>query len=65
MLSDMVGRGSFHRHIMTSGGMSASPVSTAQLANESIFPAMPMTKTADTQSIARMGLIETSCMFLM
>lgn len=63
MLSDMVWRGSFHRHIMTSGGTTATPVTTVQLENESKFRAMPMTNTANTQSIAMMVLIETSCMF--
>ena len=63
MLSDMVWRGSFHRHIITSGGTTATPVRTAQPKNESTFSAMPMMNAANTQSMARMSLIETSCMF--
>ena len=63
MLSDMVWRGSFHRHIMTSGGTTATHVRTAQLENESSFPTMPMMNVADTQSMAMTDLIDKSCMF--
>jgi hypothetical protein len=57
MLSDMVWRGSFHRHIMTSGGRTAR---AAQLVSAFRFPAMPAKHTAETQTAARMPLIDTS-----
>jgi len=60
MLSDMVWRGSFHRHIMTSGGTRATPVRTVQLGKECIFPAMPKMSTIEIQSIAMMALVDTS-----
>ena len=61
MASDMVGRGSFHRHIMTSGGMAATAARIAQLGNAFEFPAMPTMDTIETQSMAMMVLIDTSC----
>ena len=63
MLSDMVWRGSFHRHIMTSGGTTATTVTTAQLENESKCRAIPMMNVADTQSRAMMDVIDKRCMF--
>lgn len=63
MLSDMVWRGSSHRHIMTSGGTIAIAARTAQLENDPQFPAMPMMSVADIQSMAMTRLIENSCMF--
>lgn len=63
MLSDMVWRGAFHRHIKMSGGTTATPARRVQLENESTFPAMPMMNAADTQSMTMMSLIGTSCMF--
>ena len=65
MLWDMVWRGSFHRRIMMSGGTTATPVRTVQLGAEFTFPAMPAMDTADTQSMAQMALMETSCIFQM
>jgi hypothetical protein len=63
MAWDMVGRGSFHRHIMMSGGITATTPRAVQLANEFICPAMPTMDTVETQSIAMMALIDTSCIF--
>jgi hypothetical protein len=63
MGSDMVWRGSFHRHIMTSGGMTTTAARTVQLANEFRFPAMPTMETVENQSVAMMALIDTSCTF--
>lgn len=63
MLCDVVWRGSFHRHIMTSGGRTAMPARTVQLENEFTFPAMPAIDTAKTQSSAMVVLIDTSCIF--
>jgi len=63
MLSDMVGRGLFHRLIMTSGGTTRRPVRSVQLENESTLPAMPKTNAANTQSTIVMGLIESNSIF--
>ena len=60
---DRVWRGASHRHIMTSGGRTATPARTIQLDNELKFPAMPAVHTAEIQSTAMTALIETSCMF--
>ena len=62
MVCDMVWRGAFHRHIMTSGGRTATPATTIQLDNELTLPAMPALHTAEIQSPAMMAF-ETSCMF--
>ena len=45
MFSDMVWRGLFHRHIMTSGGRTARPARAVQLDSEFRFPAMPAIHT--------------------
>ena len=63
MLWDMVWRGSFHRRIMTSGGRTATPARTVQLEIEFKFSAMPAMDTAEIQSMAKMALIDTSCIF--
>jgi len=63
MVSDIVGPGSFHRHIMTTGGTTATAARTAQLGKEFECPVMPaMVHTAETQSMAMMDLSDTSCM---
>ncbi len=62
MVSDNVRRGSFHRHIMTSGGRTATPARTLQLAKEFVFPPTPTMATVDTQSRAITAAIDTSCM---
>jgi hypothetical protein len=59
----MVGRGSFHRHSTTSGGMTRTAARTVQLANELRFPAMPTMEIVEIQSMAMMRLIDTSCIF--
>jgi len=61
MVWDILCGGSFHRRIMTSGGRTATPARTVQLENEFTFAAMPAMDTAETQSIAVMALIDTSC----
>jgi hypothetical protein len=58
MLWDMVWRGSFHRHIITSGGRRATPARTVRLSMELTFPAKPGRDTAKTQSMT--ALIDTS-----
>jgi hypothetical protein len=58
MVWDMVSGESFHRHIMTSGGTTATPARRVQLENESTFRAMPTTDTPEIQSIAMMGMLE-------
>ena len=63
MVCDRVWRGAFHRHIMTSGGRTATPARTIQLDNELTFPAVPAVHTAEIQSTAMMAFIEISCMF--
>ena len=63
MLSDMVSRGSFQRHIMTTGGTTATAVRTVQLQNESTLRANPMMNAADIQRMAMTGLIDINCMF--
>jgi hypothetical protein len=61
MVSDMVWRGSFHRHIMTSGGRTARPARTAQPSSERRLPARPAVQTAETQSAVTVALMESSC----
>ena len=61
MLSDMVGRGSFHRHIMTSGGRAARPSRIAQPDIDCTLPAIPAVQTAETQTAANVALMESSC----
>jgi hypothetical protein len=63
MAWDIVGTGSFHRHIMTSGGTAATPARTVQLEKEFRFPPMPTMETVETQSRTMMALIDTSCIF--
>ena len=62
MLSDIVWRGAFHRHIMKIGGKTATPARTAQLESEFRFPARPAINTAETQTVARTALSDMSCM---
>lgn len=62
MASDMVGRGSFHRHRMTSGGRTARPARTAQSDGDRKLPAIPTAQTADTQTAVTVALMESSCM---
>jgi hypothetical protein len=61
MLSDMVGRRSFHRHIITSGGRTARPATTAQSVSDRKLPAIPAVQTAETQTAVTMVLMESSC----
>ena len=63
MLSDMVWPGLFHRHIMTSGGRTATPARTVQPDNVFTLPAMPAVHTAETQTVATVALIESSCIW--
>jgi hypothetical protein len=63
MLWDMLWRGSFHRRIMTSGGTTATHARTVQFETEFTFAAMPAMDTAETQSMAKMALMDTSCIF--
>ena len=63
MLSDMVWRGAFHRHIMTIGGTRATPARTAQLDSVFTFPETPAINTAEIQTVAITALSDTSCMF--
>ena len=61
MLSDILWRGAFHRHIMMIGGRTATPARTAQL--DSVrFDTKPAINTAKTQTVARTALIDMSCM---
>lgn len=62
MLWDMLWRGSFHHRIMTSVGTMATPARTLQLDNVCTLPAIPAMETAETQTMATMALIDTSCM---
>jgi hypothetical protein len=59
---DIVGRGSFHRHIMTSRGIRATTPKAVQFESEFTFAATPTIETVETQSIAMVALIDTSCM---
>ena len=61
MLSDMVGRGAFHRHIMTSGGRIARPARAAQSDSNRKLPAIPAVQTAETQTAVTVALMELSC----
>ena len=61
MLSEIVWRGAFHRHIITIGGMTATPARTVQLVTEFRFPAMPAINAADTQKV---GTSQGSCIRL-
>ena len=61
MVPDIVRRGTFHCRIMTSGGRTAMPTRTVQLENEFKFPATAPIDAAETQNMAVMALIDTSC----
>ena len=61
MVSDVVWRGSFHRHIMTSGGSTARPARTAQPDSDRKLPVMPAVQTAETQTAVTVALLESSC----
>lgn len=61
MLCDMVCRGAFHHHIMTTGGNRATPVRAVQTTNEFALPAIPVMVTADTQSAALNNVIDLRC----
>ena len=63
MVSDMVGRGSFHRHIVTSGGRIARPARTAQPDSDRKLLARPAVQTAETQTAVTVVLRESSCIF--
>jgi hypothetical protein len=62
MVSDMVLRGAFHRHIMTSGGRTARLVRSAQPDSDRTLPAMPARQPAETQTAATVPLMESSFM---
>src|SRR5580765_5966520 len=63
MLSDIVWRGAFHRNIIsTIGGMTATPARTVQPVTVFRVPAMPAINAADSQTVARTPLSDTSCM---
>ena len=61
MLSDMLWRGPFHRHIMASGGRMATPDRTVQPDIDLKLPAMPAVYTAETQTVATVALMDSSC----
>jgi hypothetical protein len=61
MLSDMLWRGLFHRHIMTSGGMTARPARTVHADSDFTLPPMPAAHSAETQTVAAVALMELSC----
>lgn len=61
MLSDMVWRGLFHHHIMTSGGRTATPARTAQADNDLKLPAMAAAHTAEIQTVVTVALMERNC----
>jgi hypothetical protein len=61
MVSDMVRRGTFHRHIMTSGGRSARPARAGQSDIDRELPAIPAVQTAETQTAVIVVLMEPSC----
>jgi hypothetical protein len=61
ILSDMLWRGLFHRHIMASGGRIATPDRTVQPDMDLKLPAMPAVRTAETQTLATVALIDSSC----
>jgi len=60
MLSDMVGRGAFHSHIMTRGGRIAKPPRTAQLDGVLRFPARPAMQAPEIQTALAVVLMESS-----
>jgi hypothetical protein len=60
MVSDMVRRGTFHRHIMTSGGRSARPARAGQSDIDRELPAIPAVQTAETQTAVTVVLMESS-----
>jgi len=61
ILSDMLWRGLFHPHIVASGGRMA-PDRTVQPDIDLKLPAMPAVYTADTQRVATVALMDSSCM---
>ena len=63
MVSDMVGRGSFHRHTVTSGGRIARPARTAQPDSDRKLLARPAVQTAETQTAVTVVLRESSRIF--
>jgi hypothetical protein len=63
MVWDRVGRGSFHRHIMTSGGRIARPTRMVQPDSDRKLPAIPTVQTAVTQSAVTVALMESSRIF--
>jgi hypothetical protein len=62
ILSDIVWRGAFHRHIKTIGGRTAMPAMNAQLESEFRFAVRPAINTAKTQTVASTVLSDMSCM---
>jgi hypothetical protein len=62
MHSDMRWGGSFHRHIMTSGGRTMTAARTVQFENEFKSPAIAAVETTEIQSMAMVALIGTTCM---
>ena len=61
MLSDMVWRGLFHHHIMTSGGRAATPARTTHADNDLKLPAMAAAHTAEIQTVVTAALMERNC----
>jgi hypothetical protein len=60
MLSDMVGSGVRHSHIMMSIGSAATPARIVQLAGDCTWPTTPAMPTAETQTAIAMALIAPS-----
>jgi len=60
MLSDIVWRGAFHRHIMTMGGRTATAAMTTHLVSESRVTVKPAIITAEIQTVASTALSDMS-----
>jgi len=60
MLSDIVWRGAFHRHIMTMGGRTATAVMTTHLVSESRVTVKPAITTAEIQTVPSTALSDMS-----